>query len=1174
MRILRLDLLKFGPFEGQSIEFDRGVGLHIVQGPNEAGKSSSLRAVQYLLFGFPTQTKDNFLHANASLRIGGVIETSSGARWEFIRRKGRKQTLRQADDVAAFDETQLLALLGGMDEATFENQHGIGYSTLRSGGGLVANGKGELGEILFAASSGIGDLRKIRDSLDAEAGELFKPGGSKPRMNETLTRLKTARTTIRDCQLPSDEWDRFDRGLRDAEARLQAIDRELMIARIERSRQERILKSIPEVAKYRATQGRLDQAAHVPLLYEHFAADRRELQTNLENAVRARHRAVEEIERLERERSKVNVPAGLLDHQTAISQIHANLGRYQQVTQERPRTLANAERAERQTRQLLQESGAAVSREEIESLRISKLQRARIQELAKRHPRLLADRDACDQTVRDLAAQQQRSAEDLAALPATRDATDLEHAVRAAQKQGDLDARLRVVQQQLDANVTQARVELARLAQFDGTLDELEQLPIPSAETIDRFENLLTDADATLDRASERIEAIAKTVDELAVELDTLRREVDVPTESDLDAARARRDAGWSWVERTLQGAAVEQLAETRAFIAEFAADGSLRTAFRASLEKADLLADRLRREADRVAVHARLTADLQQARARREDAELQWQRAKETRDGIQRDWCAQWRPSGITPLTPREMRAWRRPYQQLVEIAVVIRQRRSDAEALRQNLTSTRDELQRCLTCHSESTPPEQRSLAALLECGEQAVERIRRTELAREQATRDLETLHIRLAEALRKRDEQQVVLADWHRDWADAVVAFGLTGDAKPSEVLDLMTLLDEMFAAVDEASKLQERIVQIDAEADAYRSDLSKLVESVAPDLNSTVKQSVERAVADLVDRTNQAVQDHARLESWKEQLQNLQVARADAEEQIELFQGKLAELCKLAGCDSAEELPEAETQSTLRREAERELNALGDRLRELAAGKELDEWMSMVEQADADRLQADYEQLEEKIATLEREKLSISEEIGKFRNELARMDGSGKAADTQLELEQLLASFRSDAEEYVRRRLASMVLERAMERFRDANQGPVIARAGELFAGLTCGSFATLRTDFGEGDKPVLMGVRSDGSTVDTAGMSDGTCDQLFLALRLAFLEMTPAGREPLPLVVDDILITFDDERAAAALRALAELSRKRQVIFFTHHDHLVEVAQQSIEGFAICRLGA
>ena len=76
------------------------------------------------------------------------------------------------------------------------------------------------------------------------------------------------------------------------------------------------------------------------------------------------------------------------------------------------------------------------------------------------------------------------------------------------------------------------------------------------------------------------------------------------------------------------------------------------------------------------------------------------------------------------------------------------------------------------------------------------------------------------------------------------------------------------------------------------------------------------------------------------------------------------------------------------------------------------------------------------------------------------------------------------------------------------------------------------------------------------------GMSDGTADQLYLSIRLATLEQHLDAYEPVPFIVDDILIQFDDERSAAALGVLAELSQKTQVLFFTHHARLVELAQK------------
>jgi len=76
-------------------------------------------------------------------------------------------------------------------------------------------------------------------------------------------------------------------------------------------------------------------------------------------------------------------------------------------------------------------------------------------------------------------------------------------------------------------------------------------------------------------------------------------------------------------------------------------------------------------------------------------------------------------------------------------------------------------------------------------------------------------------------------------------------------------------------------------------------------------------------------------------------------------------------------------------------------------------------------------------------------------------------------------------------------------------------------------------------------------------------MSQGTRDQLFLSLRLAAIEQHIEGRGPFPVIVDDLLVQFDDDRAVATLEVLSELSATTQVLFFTHHKHLVELAEAS-----------
>jgi uncharacterized protein YhaN len=136
-----------------------------------------------------------------------------------------------------------------------------------------------------------------------------------------------------------------------------------------------------------------------------------------------------------------------------------------------------------------------------------------------------------------------------------------------------------------------------------------------------------------------------------------------------------------------------------------------------------------------------------------------------------------------------------------------------------------------------------------------------------------------------------------------------------------------------------------------------------------------------------------------------------------------------------------------------------------------------------------------------------------------------------------------------------------VLRDEIEGFRRKHRDPILTRASVYFRSLTCDSLTTIDTDFDESDQPVLVGVRPNGERLRVEAMSTGTRDQLYLALRLATLDHYVEGSEPLPFIVDDILIQFDDDRSRATLDALADFSAKTQVILFTHHERVVEEAR-------------
>lgn len=181
-----------------------------------------------------------------------------------------------------------------------------------------------------------------------------------------------------------------------------------------------------------------------------------------------------------------------------------------------------------------------------------------------------------------------------------------------------------------------------------------------------------------------------------------------------------------------------------------------------------------------------------------------------------------------------------------------------------------------------------------------------------------------------------------------------------------------------------------------------------------------------------------------------------------------------------------------------------------------------------------------------------------------RRDLESIGGDDRAARAAADRQSALAEMSDAAAQYIRLLSARVLLQWAIDRFRREKQAPLLKRAGELFSILTAGSFETLNLEFDDDDTPHLAGIRSNGEKVRLPGLSTGAGDQLYLSLRIAAVEEYLEHAAPLPFIADDLFVNYDDDRAAAGLQVLGHLARKTEVLFFTHHQHLIDVARKAV----------
>jgi uncharacterized protein YhaN len=241
--------------------------------------------------------------------------------------------------------------------------------------------------------------------------------------------------------------------------------------------------------------------------------------------------------------------------------------------------------------------------------------------------------------------------------------------------------------------------------------------------------------------------------------------------------------------------------------------------------------------------------------------------------------------------------------------------------------------------------------------------------------------------------------------------------------------------------------------------------------------------------------------------------------------------------------------------------------LKERLQDECNHRDIEPFILKVQQADADEIAIQIKDLTEQIGRTENQREQAIMRHSQLERDYQNLDTGGRASMLATQASGVGIEIEEAVQELATLRLAHAALTAGIERYRAANEDPILKIASESFREMTLGKFRGIEITLDNDGKHLLVGrraVEGAGSGVYVEQMSDGTRDQLYLSLRLASLEQWNRVHEPMPLVVDDILVHFDDERAVATLKQLVRLSDHTQVIFFTHHQHLIDLAKERL----------
>lgn len=1156
MKINAFKLLAYGPFTDKVLDFSSNdFGLHVVFGLNEAGKSTALRALIGLFYGFGHIVEDDWLHDYNKLAVGASLNFLDGEVLNLSRYKRRKNDLINDDTGEPFEQTKLDLHLGKMGRENFEHAFGISHYSFRQGVESVLAAGGDLGHALFAATSGLNTLKQVMVKLEDKHNQLFTPRKQKG-INADISQLNKLRKEQRDASAGHRQWKKMKKQLDDLQQREVEGVEQVEALGLKISLLSRYRDALKFVSAREQLEKDLSELGVVPDLPDDFAQHRVATQVAIKQSRQAEKNLNQDLADIHGKLEKLTYDEKIIANEKLIKALADEAHVHARATADSKDNRARIYQHNETAQQALDLLRPGMTLDSVQALRLSKPEKSKIQRLGAKGAKSEESADSALKALRLAEANLKKAQAELDQLEKPKDTSALADCLTRAVEYGKLEERFADARVQVALTKEQADADLAALGLWAGDISELERLALPTEETMRSFETDLTDADQKLADTEKEIVRIQEPLKEKEKALSELTEIRELPSVDDLRSHRNLRDRGWQSVRTVwLEGGDADQ-----GFMATFPESSDLAGAYEKSVARADNTADVLRDDADAVARAESLRTDIRHQKESLKEIKARQEVFGKDRAALWTKWVELWKPLGIDPLKPREMTAWAGKAGELRRKASDLRERQMVAVQLQEDIDRIRSDVATALE-HIAVNIPEKASYSAIIELAKRMVkhnDQLRQNRL-------DLELRITALKEDIntgrqRKSDVEQN-LQSWSSDWVQTISKLGFSADARPEDVNDFVLALDDVFAELEKAKDKQQRIDAMQHNRKAYAQRVADAVTKLAHDLKDLEPESAANELNARLTGDKERRQEYRLLEEEKRKKSS---DLSKENEKLAALEETLRLLCIDARADSPDQLPDIEKRAAARIKLVDELDTVNERLAELASGQDLQEFVEQVKAHDPDELIAKLERLEaEKQESLNKQK-SIVQEIALATKELQSIGGESLAVTIAEEAEGLVGKIQSDVEYYVKLRLASAILTKAMERYRQSNQSPVLSIASDYFKTMTRESFAGLRADFDDRGDPVIKAQRPDGKMMALAEMSDGSRDQLFLALRLGGLARYVKANGPMPFIVDDVLVHFDDDRSAAALAALGELAKKTQVVFFTHHKHLISLAESSV----------
>ena len=1161
MRLRRLNLSRYGLFTDREIDFGPAPAgapdLHVVYGPNEAGKSTALAGFLDLLFAFEHRTPYAFLHDRKTMRVEGDIEIDGEARC-FVRVRKRRGSLLDGAG-RTVPEGMLANALGGMTRETYKATFSLDDDTLEAGGDEILKSEGDLGQLLFAGGAGLVELRAVLDELREGAEAFHKGKARKTALGDLKKHLAALAEEKKRLDIAAGAWAALVKerdAVRTAYDEATAEVAKLETARMDAQRRIAALPWLAEVRRLREALAGLEGLPEPPQIwFERIGA-----LLESEPRLAARIDGLEKQKaRLEEKREAAPTDEAILAIEDRIAGMDTARARYITAEDDLPRR--------RETLARLRGTIAALLRRLERAPDADPASLAVPAAVAGALRALIESRSGIDERLKSAAAELETAKRE-----ETRATAAFEKAAAAGNAAGDIAAgadaeaafeRLRAVLDDAQGSDWRARLDLhtgrrrrlaaelddklRQLRPWSGGADSLAGVETPERDELDAWRASLEAAEREIESLEAEKTRLAETRDRQAARVDAAKAKTGVADDDESAARRAARDEAWRR-HREAMNAASADLFEERMEAYDAAADGRL--------ANAEALARLRQAGEERREAESKAKANAETlARARR--------RRQKVADEIAASVAAMTR-TGAADLPPDlglpRLAAWVDRREEILAKFAEARGEEQEIERAREDGARLQARLAAALA--AADAPPE--AAADMEELAAAARAAVAADKDRRAQADAARQRLERARAELERRSDEAQRAETDddsWRRDWAAALSRCWLGAIAPAPSAAEAPRILEdatELETAHGEHADLAARIDAMESDRRAFVAEVGALAERAGENFDPARAlahdDALKKRLAEESDRRKRRSEQAKEIEGAERELARARSEMAELRaEAARMFQAFGVDSLRAAEGKLREAQRRAELRGTLAADEAKLADAMG-----VASPQDAE---AALAEADRDALETGAAETASKLEDATARKQALFHALQKAGDELDAVGSGDDAARLEQQRRTALLEIEEGAREWLRVRLGVLAAERALDAWREAHRSSMMEHASEAFRIVSRGAYSRLEAQLGD-KREVLVGVPAAGGAKLATELSKGARFQLYLALRVAGYREFAERHGAVPFVADDILETFDDFRAEEAFRLFADMAGYGQVVYLSHHRHLCDIARE------------